>query len=40
MPLLDSFKVDHTKMKAPSARVAKIIKSPSGDKIVVFDLRL
>ena len=39
MPLLDSFKVDHTKMKAPSARVAKIIKSPSGDKIVVFDLR-
>ncbi len=39
MPLLDSFKVDHTIMPAPAVRVAKTIKSPSGDIITVFDLR-
>lgn len=39
MPLLDSFKVDHTKMKAPFVRVAKIMATPKGDKITVFDLR-
>jgi len=39
MPLLDSFKVDHTKMKAPAVRIAKTIKSPKGDTISVFDLR-
>ena len=39
MPLLDSFKVDHTKMNAPAVRVAKTMKSPSGDIITVFDLR-
>ncbi|MCP4141461.1 MAG: S-ribosylhomocysteine lyase [Chloroflexi bacterium] len=39
MPLLDSFKVDHTKMIAPAVRVAKKIKTPSGDKITVYDLR-
>ena len=39
MPLLDSFTVDHTKMIAPAVRVAKKIKSPSGDKITVYDLR-
>ncbi len=39
MPLLDSFTVDHTKMKAPAVRIAKKMKSPSGDKITVFDLR-
>lgn len=39
MPLLDSFKVDHTKMNAPSVRVAKTMQTPSGDKITVFDLR-
>ncbi|MDR2635955.1 MAG: S-ribosylhomocysteine lyase [Campylobacteraceae bacterium] len=39
MPLLDSFKVDHTKMTAPAVRVAKTMKTPSGDKITVFDLR-
>ncbi len=39
MPLLDSFKVDHTKMIAPAVRVAKKIKSPSGDAITVYDLR-
>lgn len=39
MPLLDSFMVDHTKMKAPAVRVAKKMSSPSGDPITVFDLR-
>jgi S-ribosylhomocysteine lyase len=39
MPLLDSFTVDHTKMPAPAVRVAKGMKTPSGDDITVFDLR-
>jgi S-ribosylhomocysteine lyase len=39
MPLLDSFAVDHTRMSAPAVRVAKKMKSPSGDPITVFDLR-
>ncbi|MDG6774317.1 S-ribosylhomocysteine lyase [Thiomicrorhabdus sp. ZW0627] len=39
MPLLDSFTVDHTIMNAPAVRVAKTMKSPSGDTITVFDLR-
>lgn len=39
MPLLDSFRVDHTIMDAPAVRVAKTMKSPSGDIITVFDLR-
>ena len=39
MPLLDSFTVDHTKMTAPAVRVAKRMKTPSGDDITVFDLR-
>jgi S-ribosylhomocysteine lyase len=39
MPLLDSFKVDHTIMNAPAVRVAKTMKSPKGDTITVFDLR-
>ena len=39
MPLLDSFTVDHTKMPAPAVRVAKSMKTPSGDEITVFDLR-
>ena len=39
MPLLDSFMVDHTKMTAPAVRVAKRMKTPSGDDITVFDLR-
>lgn len=34
MPLLDSFKVDHTKMTTPGVRLAK-----TGDTISVFDLR-
>ena len=39
MPLLDSFTVDHTKMPAPAVRKAKVMKTPSGDKITVYDLR-
>ena len=39
MPMLDSFTVDHTKMPAPAVRVAKTMKTPSGDVITVFDLR-
>ncbi len=39
MPLLDSFMVDHTRMAAPAVRVAKVMKTPHGDKITVFDLR-
>jgi len=39
MPMLDSFMVDHTKMKAPATRVAKKMTTPSGDIITVFDLR-
>lgn len=39
MPLLDSFKIDHTKLKAPAVRLAKVMKTPKGDLISVFDLR-
>ena len=39
MPLLDSFKVDHTRMPAPAVRLAKTMQTPSGDPITVFDLR-
>ncbi|RXJ85632.1 S-ribosylhomocysteine lyase [Arcobacter sp. CECT 8985] len=39
MPVLDSFRVDHTIMPAPAVRVAKRMKSPSGDEITVYDLR-
>lgn len=39
MPLLDSFCVDHTIMNAPAVRLAKKMKTPSGDNITVYDLR-
>ena len=39
MPLLDSFKVDHTKMTAPAVRVAKMMQSKNNDTVTVFDLR-
>lgn len=39
MPLLDSFRVDHTIMPAPAVRVAKTMTAPQGDTITVFDLR-
>ncbi len=40
MPLLDSFKVDHTKMSAPAVRVAKTMSSSKGDVITVYDIRI
>ncbi len=40
MPLLDSFRVDHTKMSAPAVRVAKTMKTKRGEIITVFDVRL
>ncbi len=36
---VESFYVNHKKMKAPMIRVAKTMETPSGDKITVFDLR-
>ena len=39
MPILDSFRVDHTKMDAPAVRVAKKMTTPKGDDITIFDLR-
>ena len=39
MPLLDSFKVDHTRMQAAAVLVAKTMQTPSKDTITVFDLR-
>lgn len=39
MPLLESFAVDHTKMRAPAVRMAKRMKTPHGDTVTVFDLR-
>lgn len=39
MPLLDSFTVDHTIMKAPAVRIAKTMQTPNKDTITVFDLR-
>lgn len=39
MPLLDSFKVDHTRMHAPAVRIAKTMQTPKGDTITVYDLR-
>ncbi len=39
MPLLDSFKVDHKKMPAPAVRLGKVMHTPKGDEICVFDLR-
>ncbi|MCL1127060.1 S-ribosylhomocysteine lyase [Shewanella surugensis] len=39
MPLLDSAKVDHTRMNVPAVRKAKSMTTPKGDTITVFDLR-
>ncbi len=39
MPLLDSFRVDHTRMHAPAVRIAKKMNTPKGDPITVYDLR-
>lgn len=39
MPLLDSFRVDHTIMDAPAVRLAKAMTTAHGDAITVYDLR-
>lgn len=39
MPLIDSFVVDHTIMPAPAVRLAKVMKTPKGDDIEIWDLR-
>ena len=39
MPVIESFSVDHTKMKAPAVRLSKTLSTPKGDTIKVFDLR-
>ena len=39
MPLLDSFKVDHTIMKTPGVRIAKTMTTKKDEIITVFDLR-
>lgn len=39
MPIIESFSVDHTKMKAPAVRLSKKLKTKLGDVISVFDLR-
>ncbi len=39
MPTLESFIIDHTKIKAPSIRKTKLILTPKGERISVFDLR-
>ncbi|MBK4765249.1 MAG: S-ribosylhomocysteine lyase [Pantoea sp. Brub] len=37
--VLDSFNIDHTLISAPSVRIAKIINTPLGDNVTIFDLR-
>lgn len=39
MPTIESFMIDHTKIKAPSIRLVKIINTPKGDYLYIFDLR-
>lgn len=39
MPLIESFTIDHTIMKAPQIRKAKIMNGPKGDVVEVYDLR-
>ncbi|ANZ61029.1 S-ribosylhomocysteine lyase [Secundilactobacillus paracollinoides] len=40
MAKVESFELDHTKVKAPYVRLIKVEKGPSGDEISNFDLRL
>ena len=37
MPLLDSFKVNHTQMKAPAVRVAKTMQNKHNDTVEVVE---
>ncbi len=40
MAKVESFELDHTKVKAPYVRLITVEKGPSGDEISNFDLRL
>ena len=40
MAKVESFELDHTKVKAPYVRLITVEKGPKGDKISNFDLRL
>ena len=39
MPLIESFTIDHTTMKVPQVRKAKVMNGAKGDVVEVFDLR-
>lgn len=39
MPIIESFSADHTKMKAPAVRTSKVVNTPGGDVVTVYDLR-
>ena len=39
MPVIESFSLFYTKMKAPAVRLSKTLSTPKGDTIKVFDLR-
>ena len=40
MPQLESFNLDHTRVRAPYVRVAGRFESPAGEPITKYDLRL
>lgn len=37
---VESFTLDHTKVKAPYVRKCSVMEGPKGDKVVKFDIRL
>ena len=37
---VESFKLDHTKVKAPYVRLAERLRGPAGDIVVKYDLRM
>ncbi|GAA6124002.1 S-ribosylhomocysteine lyase [Bifidobacterium psychraerophilum] len=39
-PIVESFELDHTKVKAPYVRLIDVEQGPSGDRISNYDLRL
>ena len=39
MEKVESFKLDHTKVKAPYVRKCCLLEGPNGDKVTKFDLR-
>ena len=40
MAKVESFTLDHTKVKAPYVRLITVEEGPKGDKIANYDLRL